>query len=1306
MTESNLLKSTLTADILDNVRCADRWHFQKLLSDIQRRRQRGQPFDRLLTKLELSIAESRAWVELRQSRLGRIEYPQQLPVVEHKEEIAKAISEHQVVILAGETGSGKTTQLPKICLELGRGSRGLIGHTQPRRLAARTVANRIAEELDSEIGDLVGYQVRFTDKVSDNTSVKLMTDGILLAEIQQDKYLSRYDTLIIDEAHERSLNIDFLLGYLKQLLPRRPDLKLIVTSATIDVARFSAHFSGAPVLEVSGRTYPVEVVYRERDADAETDDLAAAVFSALDEIESMEVSGHSASRGGDVLVFLSGERDIRELSKQFRHRDKADIEVLPLYARLSNAEQNRVFNTGKRRGRRIVLATNVAETSLTVPGIRYVIDPGFARISRYSHRSKVQRLPIEAISQASANQRKGRCGRLADGICIRLYSEQDFVSRPEFTDPEIQRTNLAAVILQMLNLRLGDIEKFPFIDAPDSKMIRDGYKLLEELGAVDARGKLTSDGRKLARLPVDPRIGRMVLAGSENNSLQELLVIASALSVQDPRERPADKQQAADEKHRRFWDEQSDFVAYVNLWNYYELQRQQLSQNQLRKLGQREFLSFLKMREWREIHHQLTVACRQLGFKLNTDPADYARIHKALLAGLLSHVANWYEDRDYLGARNRKLQIFPGSSQTKKKPKWLLAAEIVETSRIFARTVAKIEPQWILGINDSLLKKHYYEPHWQMRSGRVMAFERISLYGLIVSDKHKVHYGPIDSEESRRIMIRSALVENRCKQSIGFMRHNLQLLQELEQLEAKFRRKDIVASEQVLYEYYDRHIPHNIFTIRALQSWLKKTPGADDSLKLNRADLLLREPDSSEQAQFPDHIDWQDMSFKLAYHFEPGHPRDGVSVTVPIGLMNRMPRHRFEWLVPGLLREKCVQMLKSLPKSIRKNFVPVPDYVDKALADYEPEDRPLTDFLTERLQNLVGAKLDRAMWANIELDDYYRLNFIVVDAQSQVLAEGRDLNRLLDICKDQLSELVSSGGGDQFTRGDITRWDFEELPERVDFMQAGVEIRAYPAMVSYGNSVALELMDYPQQAAHKSHKGVVTLMRLHCAEQVRFLRKNFLKGNQVTLRMAGCGLQREPLIEDMIDAVFYQAMLNGRALPRTQAEFSERMIKGRADLVNIANEYEKLLANTIEFYAAVVIKLEQFKAEAWQYAHEDIKRQIAALIYPNFLLYTDFEYLKHYPRYFKAVDIRLQRLSGQYKKDLHNAELLGMMAEKIEEQQQRDGDILFHNAQLQKYRWMMEEYRVSLFAQSLGTSMAVSEKRLLQQWQLFEAGAK
>ena len=889
--------ATPQPDFLSLVRTRDHQRLQKMWRDIQSRQQQGQPYDRLQSKLEQLLETSKQQVEERGKTIPKVDYPEHLPVVERREEIAETIAKHQVVILAGETGSGKTTQLPKICLELGRGTRGLIGHTQPRRLAARSVANRIAEELHTELGNLVGYQVRFTDQVSDNSAIKLMTDGILLAEIQNDRYLSRYDTLIIDEAHERSLNIDFLLGYLKQLLLQRPDLKLIVTSATIDVERFSKHFDDAPVLEVSGRTYPVEVRYREPVSDGE-ESLSSTVIDALEEIDTLD-------KQGDILVFLSGERDIRELSRQIRQRNFKGTEVLPLYARLSNAEQNKVFDQGKRRGRRIVLATNVAETSLTVPGIRYVIDPGYARISRYSYRTKVQRLPVEAISQASANQRKGRCGRVAEGICIRLYSEEDFLNRPEFTDPEIRRTNLAAVILQMLHLRLGNIEHFPFIEPPDGKMIRDGYKLLEELGAVDNKDQLTTVGRQLARLPVDPRIGRMVLAAIENGSLRELLIIASALSVQDPRERPADKQQAADQMHRRFWDEKSDFTAYINLWDYYETQRQELSQSQLRKLCKKEYLSFLKMREWRDIHHQLSLAVRQLGGQRkgqpndqpvkpsDKSPASYELVHKALLSGLLSHIAQWQEDREYLGARNRKMQIFPGSSQSKKKPKWLVAAEVVETSRVFARTVADIEPEWALGINNDLLKYHHYEPHWQQRTGRVVAFERISLYGLPVRDKHKVHYGPIDGKLSREIMIRSALVENRNRERLDFQQANQKLLHDLEQLEAKFRRRDLLASEQVLFDFYAERIPDHVNTMKSLKSWLKKHPESNEQLKIERSQLMLRELESSEQAQFPDQLEWDDMQFQLSYHFEPGHPRDGVSMTVPVGLINRLPRVSF-----------------------------------------------------------------------------------------------------------------------------------------------------------------------------------------------------------------------------------------------------------------------------------------------------------------------------------------------------------------------------------------------------------------------------
>jgi len=734
-------------------------------------------------------------------RVSPIAYPPELPVVEHREEIERAIANNQVIILAGETGSGKTTQLPKICLDMGRGRRAMIAHTQPRRLAARTVAQRIAQELNSTVGEVVGYQVRFTDKVSSSTCIKLMTDGILLAEIQRDRMLRKYDTIIIDEAHERSLNIDFLLGYLIRLLPKRPDLKLIITSATIDVESFSRHFKNAPVIEVSGRTYPVETLYMDRVSDRDQ--------GVQEQINSLvaDIDAGVYGKRGDILIFLSGERDIRELAKVLRRQQQ--IEVLPLYARLSQAEQNRVFDLSKRRGTRVVLATNVAETSLTVPGIRYVIDPGEARISRYSFRTKVQRLPIEAISQASANQRKGRCGRVEEGVCLRLYSEEDFSNRPEFTDPEIKRTNLAAVILQMLQLRLGDIGEFPFINPPDPRMVRDGYKLLEELGAVSKDGELTDIGRKMARLPVDPRLARMVLAASQSGCLEEILVITSALAVQDPRERPADKQQQSDQMHARFHNDKSDFMAWLNLWKYYEEQRQTLSQNQLRKLCKKEFLSFMRMREWRDIHYQLTVACKQQKMKPRAvlpEEENYEGVHRALLAGLLSHIAQFQEGHEYLGSRNRKLQIFPGSSQFKKKPKWMVAAEIVETTKVYARSVAAINPLWVLGINPALLKYHYYEPRWQARGGRVMAYERITLYGLTVSDKQAVHYGPISPVESRELLIREGLIAAKFHPHPGFLKHNQRLVRELEDLEARTRRRDILADEQVLFSFYDERL--------------------------------------------------------------------------------------------------------------------------------------------------------------------------------------------------------------------------------------------------------------------------------------------------------------------------------------------------------------------------------------------------------------------------------------------------------------------------------------------------------------------
>ncbi len=1282
---------------LDLARSSDRGNLLRMLGSIRRRVSRKQPADQLLEKFHRAFEKSQAEVIRRRENLPTPTYPESLPVSERREDILAALASNQVLIIAGETGSGKTTQLPKLCMELGRGARGTIGHTQPRRLAARTVANRIAQELNSSLGEVVGYQVRFTEKVSEQTAVKLMTDGILLAEIQRDRFLSKYDTLIIDEAHERSLNIDFLLGYLKQLLPRRPDLKLIITSATIDVGRFSEHFNKAPVIEVSGRTFPVETRYRpvgeKQDAGEDDGGLAENIQRCIEEL-----SRESRTDGGDVLVFLPGERDIREIARHLRHLELANCEILPLYARLSHAEQSKVFEERRGRGRRIVLATNVAETSLTVPGIRYVIDPGYARISRYSYRTKVQRLPIEAISQASANQRQGRCGRVRAGVCYRLYAEEDFLSRPDYTDPEIQRTNLAAVILRMLDLGLGDIHDFPFIDPPDSRLVSDGYRLLEELGALSADGELNKTGRALARIPVDPRLARMILAAARSGSLRETLVIASALSIQDPRERPVDRQQAADEKHARFKQDHSDFLSYVALWDYYEEQRQALSQNQLRKLCKREYLSFMRMREWRDIHHQLTVSCRELGFKNTPGDVSYETLHRTLLSGLVGHVAQWQENRDYLGVRNRKLQIFPGSHQAKRRPRWIMAAEVVETSKVFARCVARIEPDWILDINEALLKRHYHEPHFQVKTGRVMAYERVSLLGLVIADNRRVHYGPIEPCIAREIFIRSGLVEGRCRSKLPFLRHNADALGQIEDMEARIRRRDLAAGEQVLFDFYNERLPTEVNTTRALESWCKKHPRQQETLKIDRGQLLLREPGVDTAVQFPDVLEWEDMVFPLHYHFEPGHTRDGVTVTVPVGLLNRLPRHRFDWMVPGLLKEKCIELLRGLPKSVRKNLVPIPDYVERALENAQPSNASLTEFLGSKIRQLAGVKLDKALWEEVSLDDYYRLNFSVVDADGNVLEEGRDLDALCRLCASELQDVVTSGGGRTIARTGLIRWDFDELPSDYHFEQAGVEIRAHPALVDRTDSVDLTLLDYPEQALLASRRGLVRLARLQSAQQVRYIRKSALSGNAFTLLLAGAGIDRGLLLEDLVAAIFTRGMIDAQEMVRTREEFEARLTTLRRDLQDHINEYDIIINNILQSLTQIQQRLARLEGKSYAASVADSRKHLSRLIYGGFLHMTPIHWLRNYPRYLKAVDTRLERLSGQLQRDQQNSDRLNPLYDRLYEADYDMPECLLLGDERERYRWMLEEFRVSLYAQSLGTMMAVSEKRLAEQW--------
>ncbi len=1226
-------------------------------------------------------------------RVSPIDYPSELPVVEHREEIERAIENNQVIILAGETGSGKTTQLPKICLGMGRGRRAMIAHTQPRRLAARTVAQRIAQELNSVVGEVVGYQVRFTDKVSSSTCIKLMTDGILLAEIQRDRMLRKYDTIIIDEAHERSLNIDFLLGYLVRLLPKRPDLKLIITSATIDVESFSKHFRNAPVIEVSGRTYPVETVYLDSVSDRDQ--------GVQEQINSLvaDIDAGVFGKRGDILIFLSGERDIRELAKVLRRQQQ--IEVLPLYARLSQAEQNRVFNLSKRRGTRVVLATNVAETSLTVPGIRYVIDPGEARISRYSFRTKVQRLPIEAISQASANQRQGRCGRVEEGVCLRLYSEEDFSNRPEFTDPEIKRTNLAAVILQMLLLRLGDIGEFPFINSPDPRMVRDGYKLLEELGAVSKGGELTDIGRKMARLPVDPRLARMVLAASERGALEEILVITSALAVQDPRERPADKQQQSDQMHARFQHDKSDFMAWLNLWKYYEEQRQALSQNQLRKLCKREFISFMRMREWRDIHYQLTVACKAQKMKPRaalSEEENYEGIHRALLAGLLSHIAQFQEGHEYLGSRSRKLQIFPGSSQFKKKPKWMVAAEIVETTKVYARSVAAINPLWVLDINPALLKYHYYQPRWEARGGQVMAYERVTLYGLTVSDKQAVHYGPISPAESRELLIREGLIAAKFHPHPGFLKHNQRLVRELQDMEARTRRRDILADEQVLFSFYDERLPDDAYTASRLRAWLKRNSGAESGLRLQREDLLAKDLGSGLGEQFPDHLDWHDMRFKLSYQFEPGNVADGVSLTVPVALLNRVPRFLFDWLVPGLLREKCIQMLRGLPKAKRKHLVPAPDFVDRALATMSPSDSDLSRELSEKLSGLGGIRLEAGDWDTDKLDDYYRMNIRVVDARGKLLEQGRDLAQLIANFRTDTRQSMASATGDTPAKTGMGRWNFGDIPREWRFRQAGVDIIAYPGLVDKTSSVDIELFDYPAQAQLQHRLGLLRLLRLHSATQVKYLSRQMLKGNKFNLVIAGAQLDREQLLADLVDGAYVWAMEIDSDRPFAAQEFEKMLESGKGEVISCANELEKILFNTLDALAELRREIVKLGAGKYLSSLEDVNRQLQRLLQKGFVRDTPREWLSQYPRYIKALLVRLQRLSGQAGKDQKYTELLDSVGAKLWQLCEERSGLLQICPEARQFRWMLEEFRVSLFAQSLGTRQAISEKRLQEQW--------
>ncbi|WP_149179984.1 ATP-dependent RNA helicase HrpA [Streptomyces sp. TRM49041] len=1276
----------------------------------------------VLDEIAAEAAKAAAGSAGRAARVPEVTYPEQLPVSQKKDDILEAIRDHQVVIVAGETGSGKTTQIPKICLELGRGVRGMIGHTQPRRIAARTVAERVAEELRTPLGEAVGWKVRFTDQVGSDTFVKLMTDGILLAEIQTDRELRAYDTIIIDEAHERSLNIDFLLGYLARLLPRRPDLKVVITSATIDPERFSRHFGDAPIVEVSGRTYPVEVRYRpllEEESDEADRDQITAICDAVDELQ--------AEGPGDVLVFLSGEREIRDTADALLKKKLRDTEVLPLYARLSHAEQHRVFQ--RHSGRRIVLATNVAETSLTVPGIKYVIDPGTARISRYSHRTKVQRLPIEPVSQASANQRKGRCGRTSDGICIRLYSEDDFLARPEFTDAEILRTNLASVILQMTAAGLGDIEKFPFIDPPDHRNIRDGVQLLQELGALDPaqkdpRKRLTQLGRKLAQLPVDPRLARMVLEADKNGCVREVMVIAAALSIQDPRERPAEKQAQADQQHARFKDETSDFLAFLNLWRYVREQQKALSSSAFRRMCKSEYLNYLRVREWQDIYTQLRTVAKQMGIHLNEDDAGDQQIHVSLLAGLLSHVGmkdiKEGAKNEYLGARSAKFAVFPGSALFKKPPRFVMSAELVETSRLWARVNAKIEPEWIEPLAAHLLKRTYSEPHWEKDQAAVMAYEKVTLYGVPIVAQRKVNYGRIDPEVSRELFIRHALVEGDWRTHHKFFADNRKLLTEVEELEHRARRRDILVDDETLFDFYDQRVPEHVVSGAHFDSWWKhKRQDEPELLDFEREMLINERAGAVTKDDYPDSWRQGRLKFRVTYQFEPGADADGVTVHIPLQVLNQVTDEGFDWQIPGLREEVVTELIRSLPKPIRRNYVPAPNFAKAFLERAVPLQEPLTATLARELHRMVGVPVNADDFDLTRVPDHLKITFRIIDERRRKLAEDKDLEalklKLRPKARQALSKAAAaatagpSGSGQSLERTGLTDWTIGTLtrvfetdgvsPARTKSKArgwAGHPVKAYPALVDQGETVAVRLFDTEAEQARAMWQGTRKLIMLNIpVNPAKFASDKLTNQQKLALSRNPHG-SVQALFDDCSTAAADRLIADHGGPAWDEESYRKLYDKVRADLVELTIRTVDRVQQILAAWQACERRLKATNSLVLVNNVADVREQLAGLMPAGFVTSTGLRRLPDLMRYLVAVDRRLQQMPTSVQRDTTRMEKVHEMQDEyawLLEQFPKGRPV---PQEVLDIRWMIEELRVSYFAHALGTAYPVSDKRIVK----------
>ncbi|GAW95223.1 MULTISPECIES: ATP-dependent RNA helicase HrpA [Colwellia] len=1297
----------------------------------------------LVEQLQCHIVKSIKDKQYKINNLPKISYPEGLPIADNAKQIAQAIQANQVVIISGETGSGKTTQIPKICLELGRGVDGLIGHTQPRRIAARTVANRIAEELGTKLGDEVGYKVRFNDQVSDRSYIKLMTDGILLAEMQKDRLLRQYDTIIIDEAHERSLNIDFILGYLKQILVKRPDLKVIITSATIDPQRFAKHFASktgvlAPIIEVSGRTFPVEIRYRplndrpvdDGEAQSSQDvDIISGILSAVDEL--------SECSQGDILVFLNGEREIRDTAAALNNANLRDTHILPLYARLTISEQNQIFKPHS--GRNLILATNVAETSLTIPGIKYVIDPGTARISRYSYRTKVQRLPIEAISQASANQRAGRCGRVSDGICIRLYAEDDYNNRVEFTEPEILRTNLATVILQMHALDLGDIANFPFVEAPDHRNISDGVRLLEEIAAIEsvdkdgksAQGKqlstatqLTKSGRLLAKFPIDPRLAKMVITAIEFGCIEQILIIVSALSIQDPRERPYEKKQLSDEKHNRFKNKQSDFVSLLNLWQYFNTQQKDLTQSQFRKLCQREFLSYVRLREWQDIFSQLKMTLKEQKIALTS--VDYrftlpsieqgqandkskeseqdsalTPIHQALLSGLLSHIGQQDENREYKGARGMKFFIFPGSALTKKSPKWLMSAELVETSRLFARMNAKIDPLWLEPLAQHLVKRNYSEPHWEKKQGAVMAFEQVTLYGLTIVNKRKINFNTIEPATCRELFIREALVHGDCVIKEKFLSKNQQLVESIEALEQKARRKDFLIDEQHLVDFYRDKLPETVICQRSFLAWWKKAKQVNGHLlDFSKAFLLNESSAELSEADYPDLWHQDNITLPLSYHFTPGDIDDGISLIIPIALLNQVQDVGFDWLIPALHHELVIALIKALPKTLRRNFVPAPNYAQACLAAMPSEQGDLQPALAKHLLRMTGVRLPEDAWHDISLPVHLTMNFQIVDDKGKLLKQGRDLNELKAELQGKVKASIKKVAEKGIEQTDLTQWNFGKLPKGYEKKIANITIKAFPALVDHKSSVAIELFEQEQHAQDAMLKGISRLILLNIPTPVKYLQEKLPNKAKLGLYFNPFGTINE-LLQDCIQGAClslvqeFAQQKNAGQLPRDELQFAQCSDYVRAEIA------ECVLAAAIKVERALSLRYEVAKKMKGSVplnviqSHGDIKQQCEKLVFKGFVSDSGLSRLDDITRYLQGMLRRLEKLPidpNQDRLKLIDVNKVNDAYQVIIGKQRKDKPV---ESELLNTRWLIEELRISLFAQNLGTAAPVSVKRIL-----------